>query len=168
MTATQYDRAAVAPRRAPAPAPAPAPRQRPPLRVVTPEETRRADRRRQARLRIAFMVLVAVGGLFGLVASHVVLTQGQFRLQQVEAKANEQQARYERLRLEVAELESPQRIVAAAQERLGMVTPPGVRYLSPTGVNGEGPAAPPTDPRDQASRQSPDWTAVKPHLASRP
>jgi cell division protein FtsL len=164
MTATQYDRAAVAPTRAPAPTPRP----RPPLRVVTPEETRKADRRRRARLRVAVMVLVGVGGLFGLVASHVVLTQGQFRLQQVEAKANEEQARYERLRLEVAELESPQRIVAAAQERLGMVTPPGVRYLSPAGLRGEPPAAPDKTPRNQASPQSPDWTAVKPHLASRP
>ncbi|HVF74363.1 MAG TPA: hypothetical protein VM938_04890 [Acidimicrobiales bacterium] len=164
MTATHYDRAVAAP----APAPKQAPKQRPPLRVVKPEDNRQVDRRRRARLRIGFMVLVAVGGLFGLVASHVVLTQGQFRLQRVEANAAEQQAQYERLRLQVAELESPQRIVAAAQERLGMVTPPGVRYLSPTGVNGGPPPTAGKGAREHAAPQSPDWTAVKPHLASRP
>lgn len=159
MTATQ--RAA-----APQHAPAPAPRRRPPLRVVRPDERRAVDRRRRARLRLAFAVLVVVGGVFGLVASHVVLTQSQFRLQQLEAKAAAEQARYERLRLQVAELESPQRIVAAAQERLGMVSPPGVRYLSPTGV-AEGP--PSKQPgAELAAGEGDDWTSVKPHLASRP
>lgn len=158
MTATQR---ATAPVRAPAPAPAP--RRQPPLRVVRPDERRAVDRRRRARLRVAVSVFVVVAGLFGLVASHVVLTQGQFRLQQLEAKAAAEQARYERLRLQVAELESPQRIVAAAQERLGMVPPPGVKYLSPTGVTEQ----PPTQ-RKGAEMAADDWTSVKPHLASRP
>lgn len=167
MTATQSRRApaAAAPARRPAPTPAPARKQRPPLRVVTPEETRRVDRRKRARLRIAVAVFVIVGGLFGLVASHVVLTQGQFRLQQLEKKAAESQARYERLRLQVAELESPERIVAAAQERLGMVPPPGVKYLSPTGV-AERPSGAPAAGDDKTA--TPDWTDVKPHLASKP
>lgn len=171
MTATQSRRAAAAstaPARRPAQAPAPAParKQRPPLRVVTPEETRRVDRRKRARLRIAVAVFVVVGGLFGLVASHVVLTQGQFRLQQLEKKAADSQARYERLRLQVAELESPERIVAAAQERLGMVAPPGVKYLSPTGVAERSSGAPADGNRETAT--APDWTDVKPHLASQP
>lgn len=170
MTATQSRRAtaaAAAPARRPAPAPAPARKPRPPLRVVTPEETRRVDRRKRARLRIAVAVFVVVGGLFGLVASHVVLTQGQFRLQQLEKKAAESQARYERLRLQVAELESPERIVAAAQERLGMVPPPGVKYLSPTGV-AERPSSSPPAGGDDSKAATPDWTEVKPHLASKP
>lgn len=171
MTATQSRRAtatAAAPARRPAPASAPAParKPRPPLRVVTPEETRRVDRRKRARLRIAVGVFVVVGGLFGLVASHVVLTQGQFRLQQLEKKAAESQARYERLRLQVAELESPERIVAAAQERLGMVPPPGVKYLSPTGVAERPSSSAPAAAGGKTA--TPDWTAVKPHLASKP
>ena len=156
-----------APQRATAPihAPAPAPRRRPPLHVVRPDEGPVVDRRRRTRLRITVAVFVAVAGLFGLVASHVVLTQGQFRLQQLETKAAAEQARYERLRLQVAELESPQRIVAAAQERLGMVPPPGVRYLSPTGVSEQ----PPHRPSGKtAAGEEQDWTSVKPHLASRP
>lgn len=169
MTATQSRRApaaSAAPARRPAPAPAPARKLRPPLRVVTPEETRRVDRRKRARLRIAVAVFVVVGGLFGLVASHVVLTQGQFRLQQLEKKAAESQARYERLRLQVAELESPERIVAAAQERLGMVPPPGVKYLSPSGV-AERPSSASEGNAGQTAT-SPAWTEVKPHLASKP
>jgi cell division protein FtsL len=106
--------------------------------------------------------------MFLLVASHVLLTQGQFRLQALQRQADEQQARYERLRLEVARLESPERIVAVAQQRLGMVPPPGVKYLSPTG------AATRTAPATGAGRQlasSPsasDWSAVKRRLASQP
>lgn len=166
MTAAQR---ATAPRHAPAPQP----RRQPPLRVVRPDERPAGARRRSVRLRVAFAVFVVVLGLFGLVASHVVLTQGQFRLQQLESKAAAEQARYERLRLQVAELESPQRIVAAAQERLGMVPPPGVRYLSPTGIAEQ---APPGNPgklaagkgNGQRQEGQEDWTSVKPHLASRP
>jgi cell division protein FtsL len=162
MTAAQH---ATAPLRAPVPAPAPAPRRRPPLRVVRPDEGPAVDRRRRARLRLAVTVLVVVAGLFGLVASHVLLTQDQFRLQHLESKAAAEQARYERLRLQVAELESPQRIVAAAQERLGMVPPPGVRYLSPTGVADQPKAGPQQGSKLAAGD---DWSSVKPHLASRP
>jgi cell division protein FtsL len=166
MTATQVQRA---PRRAPAPAPAPPPpppKARPPLRVVRPEETRRAvDRRRRARVLTALAVVFVVASLFGLVSSHVVLTQGQFRLEQLERKAADEQARFERLRLQVAQLESPERIVAAAQERLGMVPPPGVKYLSPVGpADGSAPAR----PADDSLAAGEDWTTVKRHLASRP
>jgi cell division protein FtsL len=114
-------------------------------------------------------VLFVIAALFGLVASHVVLTQGQFRLEQLEKQAAEEQARFERLRLQVAQLESPERIVAAAQERLGMVPPPGVKYLSPVGaVDGtEGAAAEGGEDERLAAGEA-DWTTVKRHLASRP
>lgn len=84
---------------------------------------------------MTMLVSVAVvASLFGLVASHVLLTQGQFRLDRLKSRAEVEHARYQRLRLQVAELESPSRIVATAQERLGMVPPPSVTYLSPTGA----------------------------------
>ena len=114
---------------APAPRSRPAPRTSPPLHVVRP-----APRRRRARLVTFLVSLAVVVSLFGLVASHVMLTQGQFRLEGLRSRASAEQARYERLRLQVAELESPSRIVATAQERLGMVPPPSVTYLSPTGA----------------------------------
>ena len=107
--------------------------------------------------------------MFLLVASHVVLTQGQFRLQAIQQQAAEQEARYERLRLEVARLESPERIVAVAQQRLGMVPPPGVKYLSPTGAATR-PAASSSLPGRQlaSSPSASDWSAVKRRLASQP
>ena len=166
MTATQAQRVA-APKRAPAPAP----KARPPLRVVPSEQPRpRVDRRRRARIVTALAVLFVVAALFGLVASHVVLTQGQFRLEQLEKKAIEEQARFERLRLQVAPLESPERIVAAAQERLGMVPPPGVKYLSPVGaVDGtESDAGRGATDDERLAAGEADWTTVKRHLASRP
>lgn len=168
MTATQAQRVA-APKRAPAPQPL----ARPPLRVVTDEPTRpKVDRRRRARRVIGLTVLFVIAALFGLVSSHVVLTQGQFRLEQLEAEAADEQARFERLRLQVAQLESPERIVAAAQERLGMVPPPGVKYLSPTGaVDGTespGSAALGAGDEERLAAAEADWTTVKRHLASRP
>jgi cell division protein FtsL len=166
MTAVQQERA---PARAPRPAPKQQPKARPPLRVVEPERpARRAvDPRRRARLMTAIVVLVVVGSLFGLVASHVVLTQGQFRLEQLEQQSADAQARYERLRLQVAQLESPERIVAAAQERLGMVPPPGVTYLSPTGVE-DGASQQEEQPQaaaDGLAAGAEDWSTIKRHLA---
>lgn len=88
----------------------------------------------------ALVAAAVVITVFALVASHVVLAQGQFRLERLKARAAVEEARHERLRLHVAELESPSRIVAAAQERLGMVPPPSVTYLSPTGASSTTPA----------------------------
>src|SRR3954447_1593749 len=104
----------------------------PPLHVVRPEERRQARRvRRRARLAALATVLTVGVGLFGVVALHVVLTQNQFRLDRLRRNAAVEQSRYEPLRLQVAQPESPERIVATAQERLGMVVPPDVRSLTP-------------------------------------
>jgi cell division protein FtsL len=131
MTATARPtaRTAAAPTTAPAPRHQPAPR--PPLRVVSDEELLARSRRRRNRLLVFLTSVLVVGGLFGLAAAHVVLTQNQFRLEQLNRQADVEQAKYERQRLEVARLESPSRIVAAAQERLGMVPPTSVKYLTP-------------------------------------
>ena len=126
---------------------APEPRQepgrsRPPLRVVPDGWRSPRVRRRRARF-FGLLAAVAAGVLvLSLVAFHVVLTQGQLQLERLQDRATVEDARRQRLRLEVAELESPQRVVAAAQQRLGMVPPPGVHYLSPSGVTGDPPGAP--------------------------
>jgi cell division protein FtsL len=136
---------------------------KPSLSVVDPRYRTPAQRRARARLMGVLLLVVVAAALFGLVTSHVALTQGQFRLEDMQAKAEEEQARYERLRLQVAELESPARIVAAAQERLGMVPPPGITYLSPIGPASD---SAPADDLDEAAAE--DWSTVKPQLASRP
>lgn len=157
---------------------------RPPLRVVEPGERRprrRGEPKARRRLLAVSAVLFAAVLLFGLVAAHVLLTQNQFRLQRVQRQAAEEQARYERLRAQVAELESPGRIVAAAQERLGMVPPNSVKYLTPAGTTGDKPpaAAQPAPGKaqaqgdgDEAEQQEEqavtDWSVVKQRLSSRP
>lgn len=150
--------ASTAPHPRPASAPNAAP---PPLRVVRPAPRRRPRRARVVTALVAVAVLV---GLFGLVASHVMLTQGQFRLDGLRARAATEQARYERLRLKVAELESPSRIVATAQERLGMVPPPSVTYLSPTGAV-SAPAEESDDDEGESTAED-DYSQVKRSLAS--
>jgi cell division protein FtsL len=108
--------------------------------------------------------------LFGVVAFHVLLSQGQFQLERLQAKADTQQTQYEKLRLQVAQLESPERITNEAQNRLGMVPADKVTPVTPSAADmakgtdnnavSAGPAAPPTtdDPGD--------WAKVKPHLSS--
>lgn len=135
---------------------------KPALTVVDPRYRTPAQRRARARVMGVLVLLVVACALFGLVSSHVALTQGQFRLEDMRAEAEAEQDRYERLRLEVAELESPGRIVAAAQERLGMVPPPGITYLSPVGPVSDAPVD------DAGTAAAEDWSTVKRQLASRP
>ena len=143
----------------------------PPLRVVTPEELREARRRVRARRAVAAAVVFVAVALFGVVVAHVLLMQGQFELEATQREAATQQAEYDRLRLQVAELESPERIVAAAQERLGMVSPPTITYLAPSADTM--PATPAGD-GDGGHRDTPargtaappsSWSTVKPHLS---
>jgi cell division protein FtsL len=149
-----------APRRAPRKAPT-SPRRV--LRLVRQGERTPESRRRRARLAAVFTVLVAGLGLFAVVAFHVVLTQNQFRLDQLRTSATTEQARYQRLRLQVAQLESPDRIVATAQKQLGMVQPPSIVYLAPVQ-----PAPGLDDPAANAARSQGGWSTVKPQLAASP
>jgi cell division protein FtsL len=143
-----------------------APKPRPPLRVVTADFVPARVKRRRARL-LAVAVSLLVGlGLLGIACLHVVLTQGQFELDKINARAEREQERFEQLRLEVAELESPERVVAAAQERLGMVPPPGVTYLTPSGPV-TGPQRVDRQPKP-ANGPPTSWAEVKPHLSSDP
>ena len=169
MTAPVLDPVRIAP--APKPKTAPeAPPRADHLRVLRDGERTEAE---QARLvRGAVVLVVAVGALvlFGVVVFHVLLTQNQFRLDKLQEESIDRQAEYDRLRLQVAELESPDRIVAAAHD-LGMVTPPKVTYLAPTVE--ETPAAD-DDTRSthrsgagagEGSGGETSWSTVKPHLA---
>ena len=139
---------------------------RPPLRALD-RPVRQPTRGRGDRRRVA---VVAGGMLFaavlvGNVAVHAETTQRQFELERLDTTARERQAHYQRLRLEVAQLEAPKRIVARARQ-LGMVEAGRVSYLTPTAA---------TTSEDPATRSprgpSPDgeaagsWAQVKPHLA---
>jgi cell division protein FtsL len=128
------------------------------------------------RRTVAALVLFGIAAgvlLFAVVAAHVAITQNQFHLEKLERRAVEEQADYERLRLRVAELESPGRIVDSAQQRLGMVQPGEVTYLSPD-PSPEFEIAPRADePRRSsggsvaAANPAAGWQVVKPHLGER-
>lgn len=152
MTATAPARRAARPRDGRRP-----PTQRPNLRVVPPNTLSRRGRQRRARRFGLVLSTILVTAVFGVVGAHVALTQYQFRLENLQREAAKEETRYEKLRFQVAQLESPDRIVAAAQE-LGMVPPAAVTYLASTQSTPAGAPA--------AKAPSGEWATVKSHLAS--
>lgn len=99
------------------------------LRLVTPDPGARA--RRITRVLTGLVAAAACAVLFGTVCVNVLLTQGQAKLDSLNTRAADAATAHEQLQVQVAELESPARIVPAARERLGMVPPPTVVYLTP-------------------------------------
>ena len=74
--------------------------------------------------------MLALVVAFGLVYLHVVLAQRQFSLDQLNAGVQQDQLSYQKLRLQVAELASPQQIISTAEGKLGMVQPGSITYLT--------------------------------------
>jgi cell division protein FtsL len=162
------------------------------LRLVENQARRRAGRRRLlVMLGIASVAVVCLA----LVALHVLIAENQFRLDNLQQQAAAEQASYEKLRLQVAQLEAPARIVSQAEGRLGMVQPASVTYLPATastttktaakaaaaGGTGsrDGEAAvnartstsatdPPTTGTVTAPQGDSDWPTVKPYLSGSP
>jgi hypothetical protein len=122
---------------------------------------------RPLRLALVTTAVLTVGTIFGAAVFHVLLVQSEFRLDQINKDAAKEQVRYEKLRLDVAQLSAPERIVATAQQRLGMVVPPQVAYLMAPAPQGSGDqGANPDDPA--APSLAGGWAEVKPHLGIRP
>lgn len=108
-----------------------APERRPELRLVTTPGSEEGRRRRLTTVLAAILASAACAGLFAIVALHVLLAQGQAEIDRLEGRAAAEQQDHDRLRLDLADLEAPNRIVAVAKERLGMVVADHVRYLAP-------------------------------------
>lgn len=87
--------------------------------------------RRVTRLLTGVLVVAVFAGLFAIVGLRVLLAQGQVDIDRLTASVEAKQAVQQDLRLTVAELEAPAQVVAAARQRLGMVTPLTVTYLRP-------------------------------------
>ncbi|MDQ1502076.1 MAG: hypothetical protein QOI86_5416 [Actinomycetota bacterium] len=122
---------------------------------------------RPLRLALVASAVLTVGTIFGAAIFHVLLIQSEFRLDRINKEASKEEARYEKLRLDVAQLSAPERIVATAQQRLGMVVPPQVAYLmAPAPQDSGAPGAGPDDPA--APSLAGGWAEVKPHLGTRP
>jgi cell division protein FtsL len=150
----------------PRPTPRPAPEVRPGhLRVVAPTE--RVRRRLTPAVGVLLTALL-FATLFLVAIAHTVLVQGQVRLDALDTQLTVEQARYQDLRTKVAEMESPARVVTAAEE-MGMVSPQDLVYLQPTAPDPSTVAAPPADAStepngDVASGADNTWSVMKPLL----
>lgn len=128
-------------------------RPRPELSVVPARESQRIR-----RLSVLVGFAMMFGLLFAAVAFHVHLVQRQQMIDQLDVRAEKEQARYDRLRVTVDQLESPARIAAEASQ-LGMEQPGDVTWLPP--VELEANSTPTTAP----AKSAPDeYAAVKPYL----
>lgn len=161
-----------------------------PARHVEPERPshlrlveRRARRRaRRQRLGLTVLVLGTAALCLGLVALHALIAENQFKLDRLQDQAAVVQARYEKLRLQVAQLEAPDRVVAVAEGRLGMRQPGSVTYLPAPGTSL--PASRPISLAGQPGRATTtrsagagtvaapqgdaDWPTIKPDMGSSP
>lgn len=113
---------------------------RTPLEVVA-RPSRRARRRRVAGVATVAAALTVVT-LFALAVFQAALVQGQGRLDRLQRDLAAEQSRHERLVFGVAAQEAPDRILAVALERLGMVAPQKVTYLTPTAEQARAVGAP--------------------------
>jgi cell division protein FtsL len=155
---------------------APQPRRTPATRERRPQ-LRVVDAPTPRRLNLAVVTTLVVGAvfavLFGLVVFHTLLLQNQQKLDHLNTQVSEAQGKYQSLRLQVAQLEAPQRIIDVATHKLGMVPPDGTTYLTPAASSGASTnagasqgdatntAAPSTD-------ETAAWPLVKPYLGAAP
>jgi hypothetical protein len=150
--------------RAPRPTRAPATDRRPDLRVVGPHER---TPRRLTPLAGVVLTGVVFAVLFAVTGAHTLIAQGQIRLDGLDKQVRTEQARYQDLAKDVAQMESPSRIVAAAEAQ-GMVTPQDLVYLQPD--TAAHPSASATTADTDAGRSldaappSTSWGTVKPML----
>jgi cell division protein FtsL len=113
------------------------------------------------------LTVLAFAALFAVAVCHALLIQRQAALDELDQSVAEEQARYEELSLEVAELRSPDRIKTEATDRLGMVPAGGVVFLTP---DEPAPADDEQDDDPQDEALSPDTSSarVKPYLETAP
>lgn len=101
------------------------------LRPVAPT---RPARKRSPAVPVLVGTGIVIVALFGLAAMHALLISGQRQLDDVRRETAAEAEEVRRLRLQVAELEAPDRVLEAARTRLNMVDPGEVGYLLPAGV----------------------------------
>lgn len=162
MTATQRP-APPRLRRSPVPAPArPRPAAPPPLRVVGRPELSPSARRRRRRLLVGGVGMLTGLGLFAVVVVHVVLAQQQFQLGALTSRIAAATSANDQLRLQVAQLQAPERVVSEAQKQLGMVSPPSITYLVPGHRGALVKAQPATTSTTATTSTSPTTPTTKP------
>jgi hypothetical protein len=124
------------------------------LRVVPPNRRARPALRLSPRTGVILTVLL-FAALFCVAVSHALLIGGQARVDDLDQQVAAEQARYEELRRDVAELEAPQRILSEATDELGMVPGGDPVWLSPDEP------APDDDVPDDPAPESPETSAAR-------
>ena len=128
-------RAAVArPRQSPAPTSAE--RRRARLRLVDPQVLVRRAGRRQSRILLGVSACVVAAALLVVAAANSLIVSQQIRLDNVRSEVATALSQEQNLQFQKATLESPARILAIAEHRLGMVAPKSVTYLTPVAPSG--------------------------------
>lgn len=95
--------------------------------------------RRRPRLRLWLSVAaVAAAAFFLLIASRTALDRSAFVLEDFERRIEAEESRYWELRLQVTQLQSPERITGLA-EQMGLVYPEEVRTVAVPGLGDPGP-----------------------------
>jgi cell division protein FtsL len=117
----------------PNPRPLGAPEQREPRRPVLRVVDTRRDGTRRNVVSVAGTVLATVlfASVFSVVICQVLLVQTQSRLDDLNTRYDTEQTEGKTLRHDIETLESPERIVGEATDRLDMVPTPDVGYLQP-------------------------------------
>ena len=145
------------------------------LREGIRSRLRLVDRTAPERRRIGVIVGVAciVFFLFAIAAAHTLIISEQAHLDRVNNRISEAETVAEQLRVELAQLQSPQNITAAATTRLGMIPAPTPVYLQPKATDdaraGEmpPPPTPTTVPKATATTAAPKATQTTPTTAAK-
>ena len=109
------------------------PVRRPELRVV--EGLGEGTRRRLVPAVVVAAGIVFFASLLGLAVFHVFLVQSQSTIDGIDRQISQARSATDDLRLELAELESPERIKAVARDDLGLVGANDVIMLLPEDID---------------------------------
>ncbi len=113
---------------------------------------------------------LAVGALFlsifGVVVFQALLVQGQARLDHLNSQIATQQQDAQQLQAQVAQLESPSRIVTYAHDNLHMVDPGNVVYLQQTPTDASASALAPSTTPTTSSAAAPTTVPATPAKAA--
>lgn len=149
-------------------APEPAPDRH--LRVVEPRRRFALITGSRTRVIVWVGVLGAVIVVFALVYLHVMSAQKQFEINRLDSEEQTLAQRYQDLRVQASQANSPARIIGAA-ERLGMTEPASVQVLPvAAGSLDRGEPSAPSAPA--SGRQAPagvsDWSQMQPVVEGNP
>jgi cell division protein FtsL len=110
------------------------------------DEPRPTPKRSKAPVLAAVVALVTVFlALFGLVVFHTVLVQNQSQIDGLDDQLTAEREQIKETRLEIAELEAPDRVIAVAESQ-GLIPPDEVVMLDAVVPTDAGPAPAPAGP----------------------